>query len=213
MNCFDSRAIGNLMSAREAGRDHQTVLVRADFLEQHALADLLADVEMVVPERPRHAAAAGIDFAHGQAGDQAEGAVHRARSDESLLLAVSVHERGFISRREVEPHVSGLDPLGNPAAEQKRILLHLPRRVGGDEVRVLVDQRQQTAWLVTEDRHPLLDESHQPIHVRPRERSSLLDEPLRNEWPAAAPQAGEFYRVAGSFEQFDRRDRDVRLAE
>src|SRR5512135_3297103 len=91
---FSSAEVLDLLATRNtAGDDHYVCCGGFDCRHEAAVADLRRQLIMFLfkTERPRHAAAAGIDFAHVVT----RGFEHRhcrSGADKSLLMAVAVEQ-------------------------------------------------------------------------------------------------------------------------
>src|SRR5712692_9032073 len=90
-----TRQVVDLLAARHAGRDDVRVGGRRlDGGREPPIAEPGGDLVVLAlePERPGHAAAAGVDFGHVEAGPLERGD-RRRRTDHRLLMAVAVEER------------------------------------------------------------------------------------------------------------------------
>ena len=85
------RAVVDLMAAAGAGRgEHRVLGCGPDGGEEDLLADGHGYVEVVIPERTRHAATPGGDDLDAGARDELKGVHGGLHTDQRLLVAVTV---------------------------------------------------------------------------------------------------------------------------
>src|SRR5437870_3972247 len=89
------REIMYLMAARRPRRDHERLRLLRERWQQTELRDGDAEVVVLafVAEASGHAAAAGIEEAHVEAGDQLQEVGGASHADEGFLMAVAVDDR------------------------------------------------------------------------------------------------------------------------
>ena len=196
-----SGPVGNLVPAGKARSGDDGAGLVADRRKQDPIADRLTDPVMLVPERTGHAAAAGIDFAHRQSGDQSQSALRPPGSHERLLLAMSVGEGQPVETVEFQVRFPGRNLIRQPAVEQKRTFLDARRRRGGKQIGVFIGERQEATRFGSQNGEPLIDEFDEPPDIPPGQRLSFLDEPFGNERPSAAPQPGPLDGEACAFQK------------
>src|SRR6266446_3483700 len=188
----------DLLAAGDPRRDQDDVGAgRTHGGRQAPVAEPDRDVVVLAleAERPCHPAAARVHLRHLVARPP-EGGDRGRRAHERLLVAVAVEQRLPVARREGErepPTALALEEL----LEEETLGGHRPRRVGPEQVDVLVAQGEETRGLEPDDRDARLGPGVQALDVPGRVGARRAQHALRDQRPAAALLVDEPHPVAG----------------
>ena len=166
-------------------------------------------------ERPRHAAAAGVELGDLGAGDALQQLDRRRGAGQRLLVAVAVEEDPRPATGEPASRRSAPSSIASTSSSSTSACGRRPPAPAGrrEQLHVLLAQRQQARRLAADDRHAALGSGASRSASASACARASSSRPLEMLERPQQPALSSRTSIAGGLEQLDRGAADPRLGE